>query len=203
MADSKEKQQVKNWLRNVFTRNHNSRSGGGKRTNKVKEKAMKDYGYQTDVYADDFGDNQRGTKKTVMWCLTAILILLGALAYIQYNKKKASNAIARVEVLDTISASRVAPMQEMKRQPVQPVQQEVTTVPESEPEQKQQAAEPEKPVKTEPEYAPNGEVLIQKPVYPKNGFDSYEEQEEYFKALEDYKRQQKEISDWKIQHGIK
>ena len=150
----------------------------------------------------DNSERRPRKMKGVGLLVILFVILLTLLIYHRSRLQKSEDAIA-TEVLDTISASRVAPMQEMKRQSVQPVQQEVTTV--SEPEQKQQAAEPEteKPVKTEPEYAPNGEVLIQKPVYPKNGFDSYEEQEEYFKALEDYKRQQKEISDWKIQHGIK
>lgn len=201
----KAEQQVKNWLRNVFTRNHNSRSDGGKRIDKNKEKAMTDWGYETDVNASDFGDNQGGTKKTIMWCLIAIMILIGALAYIQYNKKKAANAIAKVEALDldTISASRVSQVQEMRKQSsVHPVQQEVTTVPEPEPEQKQQAEPEQEPTKTEPEYAPNGEVLIQKPVYPKDGFDSYQEQEEYFNTLQEYWKQQRRISDWKIQHDI-
>lgn len=191
MASNKSKQKTSIWLK-VFARNHNSRSDNGKRTTASGEKAMTDNGYKDDKYADDFGDNQGGVKKTVMWCLIAIVILLGTLAFHHYNKNKANDAISGTEVLDTISASRVSRVQEMK-QSVQPVQQEVTTV--SEPEQKQ-------PVKTEPEYAPNGEILLSKPVYPLNGFDSYEEQEEYFKALEEYKRQQKEISDWKIQHDI-
>ena len=140
--------------------------------------------------------------KGVGLLLILFVILLTLLIYHRSRMKKSEDAIANTE-LDTISSSRVSQVQEMKKQSVHPVQQEVTTVPEPEPEQEQQAEPEQEPTKTEPEYAPNGEVLIQMPVYPKNGFDSYEEQEEYFKALEDYKRQQKEISDWKIQHGIK
>lgn len=203
MASNKSKQKTQTWLK-IFARDHNSRSDNGKRTTASGEKAMTDNGYKDDKYADDFGDNQGGTKKTVMWCLIAILVLLGILAYHLYNKN-VPDAIAgtEVEVLDTISASRVSQVPEMKKQSVQPVQQEVATVPEPEPEQKQQAApEQEKPVKTESEYAPNGEILIQKPVYPKNGFDSYQEQEDYFNTLEEYWKQQRRISDWKIQHDI-
>lgn len=158
--------------------------------------------------ANRHSDNTERRPRKMKGVGLLVILFVALLALLIYHRsrlKKSEGAIANTEVLDTISATRVSQVQEMKKQsvPVQPVQQEVTTVPEPEPEQKQQAAEePEKPIKTEPEYAPNGEVLIQKPVYPKNGFDSYQEQENYFNTLQEYWKQQRRISDWKIQHDI-
>ena len=207
MASNKSKQQVKIWLKNVFTRSHNSRSDRGKRATTEGEKAMTENGYKSDVYADDFGDNQGGTKKTVM-CIIAILISIGILVYYHHGKKGASVDIAKTEVLDldtTVVQVAQVPQQVQEKKKQHPVQQKAVTV------SKQQAApapEPEKPTtakdesKAELKYAPNGEVLIEKPAYPKNGFGSIQERENYFNTLEEYRKQQRRISDWKIQHDI-
>lgn len=156
----------------------------------------------------DSSERRPRKMKGVGLLIILFVVLLALLIYHRSTKKRSEDSIAKTEILDTISASRVAPVQEMKRQSVQPVQQEeTTTVSEPEPEQKQQSApepEPEKPVKTESEteteYAPNGEVLIQMPVYPDGGFDTYQEREQYFNTIKEYWEQQRRISSWITQN---
>ncbi len=153
----------------------------------------------------DSSERRPRKMKGVGLLIILFVALLALLIYHRSTKKRSEDSIAKTEILDTISASRVAPMQKMKKQSVHPVQQEETTTV-SEPGQKQQEAapepEPEKPTDTEPEpeYAPNGEVLIQMPVYPENGFDSYQEREKYFNTIKEYWEQQRRISIWVTQN---
>jgi len=51
--------------------------------------------------------------------------------------------------------------------------------------------------KKEVKYSTDEEALIERPIYPKGGFNSAEEAEEFYKLLDKYNEQQKRINEWK------
>jgi hypothetical protein len=51
--------------------------------------------------------------------------------------------------------------------------------------------------KKEVKYSTDEEALIERPVYPKRGFNSAEEAEEFYELLDKYNEQQKRINEWK------
>ena len=141
------------------------------------ERSRKMINHKINGWSSAFEDDPKKRKR--MRRLWFILILLtGCLAYL---------------TVDYVKKSQPNPFLEAK-EPVRT--EEVTKDSTSVKTQSKPASTPE--VKKETiKYTPDGEVLIERPVYPKRGFNSSEEAEEFKKLLIKYNEQQERMKEWK------
>ena len=141
------------------------------------ERSRKMINHKINGWSSAFEDDPKKRKR--MRRLWFILILLtGCLAYLTVDYVKKSQLNPFLEAEEPVRTEKVI--------------KDSTSVKT----QAKQASTPE--VKKETiKYTPDGEVLIERPVYPKRGFNSSEEAEEFKKLLIKYNEQQERMKEWK------
>lgn len=142
------------------------------------ERSRKMINHKINGWSSAFEDDPKKRKR--MRRLWVILILLtGCLAYltVDYAKKSQPNPF--------LEAEEPVRIEEVIKDSTSAVKTQVK--PASTPEVKKEAIK----------YTPDGEVLIERPVYPKRGFNSSEEAEEFKKLLIKYNEQQERMKEWK------
>jgi len=211
MGSKKSKQRIKQSL-NIFGRIWNA----SKATPEQKAAAAEHFGDGPGP-ANGHSDNSERRPRKMKGVGLLIILFVALLALLIYHRstmKKSKDLVGQTKVestakskhttddlIDTISSSRITQIPK-RQERVQ--EEEVKQVQVQEEQTQQSAPEPKKQIKTETEteleYAPNGEVLIQMPVYPDGGFDTYQEREEYFNSIKAYWEQQRRISSWMTQN---
>lgn len=205
MGSKKSKQRIKQSL-NIFGRIWNA----SKATPEQKAAAAEHFGDGPGP-ANGHSDNSERRPRKMKGVGLLIILFVALLALLIYHRstmKKSKDLVGQTKVestakpkhttddlIDTISSSRITQIPKRQERVQEEEVQQVQEVQKQQPE-----PEPEKPVKAEPEYAPNGEVLIQMPVYPDGGFDTYQEREQYFNTIKAYWEQQRRISSWMTQN---
>lgn len=205
MGSKKSKQRIKQSL-NIFGRIWNA----SKATPEQKAAAAEHFGDGPGP-ANGHSDNSERRPRKMKGVGLLIILFVALLALLIYHRstmKKSKDLVGQTKVestakpkhttddlIDTISSSRITQIPKRQERVQEEEVQQVQEVQKQQPE-----PEPEKPVKAEPKYAPNGEVLIQMPVYPDGGFDTYQEREQYFNTIKAYWEQQRRISSWMTQN---
>ena len=174
----------------------------GSGSHMVKNKSVQQERNYSDTYGDPVGgasgEGQRKRRKMKMWVIIALLALGGVLAYFYFGDSNAEPQVANNEV--TVDSTQIeiieTPYQKQTEQKEKRIQkQEIKAQPE-----RPQEVTP-KPVNEEPakevKYAPNGEPLLEKPKYPKNGNLT----KEWLKKKKEYDEQQLRIIEWREKHG--
>jgi hypothetical protein len=139
------------------------------------ERSRKMINHKINGWSSAFEDDPKKRKRMRrLWFVAALLIGSSAYFTIDYVKKSQPNPFLEAE---------------------EPVRTEEVTKDSTSVKTK---AKPASEVKKETiKYTPDGEVLIERPEYPKRGFNSSEEAEEFHKLLNKYNEQQKKINEWK------
>lgn len=140
------------------------------------ERSRKMINHKINGWSSAFEDDPKKRKR--MRRLWVILILLtGCLAYLTVDYAKKSHQNTLIEAKENVRTEEIIKDSTSIKKQAKP----------STPEVKKETIK----------YNPDGEVLIERPVYPKRGFNSSEEAEEFKKLLDKYNEQQKRINEWK------
>lgn len=140
------------------------------------EKSRKMINHNINGWSSAFDDDPKKRKKMRrLWLIAALL--MGSAAYFTFDYVKTNSSSSFIEAKESVRTE------------------EVTKDSTSIKEQLTPAPVPE--VNKTTKYSPDEEALIERPVYPKRGFNSSEEAEEFYKLLNKYNEQQKRINEWK------
>jgi len=147
------------------------------------ERSRKMINHKINGWSSAFEDDPKKRKRMRrLWFITILLIGSATYLTVDYVKKSQPNPFLEAE----------EPVRTEESVRTEEVTKDTTSVKT----QAKPASTPE--VKKETiKYTPDGEVLIERPVYPKRGFNSSEEAEEFHKLLNKYNEQQKKINEWK------
>lgn len=140
------------------------------------ERSRKMINHKINGWSSAFEDDPKKRKR--MRRLWIVLILLtGCLAYLTVDYAKKSHQNTLIEAKENVRTEEIIKDSTSIKKQAKPFTPEVK--------------------KETIKYTPDGEVLIERPVYPKRGFNSSEEAEEFKKLLDKYNEQQKRINEWK------
>lgn len=167
----------------------------------VENKSVQKEQKYSDTYGDPVGgatgEGQKKRRKMKTWIILALLAIGGILAYSYFGGSNAEPQVANEVTVDSTQVEEIeTPYQKRLEQEEKRIQEQETK---SQPNCSQEVTpEPvnEEPVK-EVKYAPNGEPLLEKPEYPKNGNFS----QEWLKKKKEYDEQQLRIIEWREKHG--